>query len=284
MLNMSRTYYKDNQAVLAQINEFEQSYCSSTSITWYTKNTFLFRMLNQVLRQENVTGIFQLRYFIKDLYLQLRELHSQYIKSLSQKTKILTVYRGQTITINQLQQLKENISSIIYVNTFLSTTTDKEVALIYAGVEGSYLVSVLFEINIDTSIATKPFANIEDYSYHKDENEILFALGTMYKIVSVSKFENGHIWIIKLSYDNDVYLQTRILTRHLTRNMHEPIIVCNSSTINQKSFGDLNNESTIFMWNYLLLKIILQMENDQNAKTDMINVCRHFYKNDKIVQ
>ncbi|CAF0977611.1 unnamed protein product [Didymodactylos carnosus] len=162
------------------------------AIDWYTKNTCLYRILNQMFRQENVIGMFQLRYFIKDLYLQLKDLHTNYINSLLPENKSLTTYRGQFITINQVEQLKENINGLIYMNTFLSTTTDRDVGLIYAGADGNkhpYLVSVIFKIEIDTSIISKPFTNINEFSYHKDENEVLFALGSVFKIKSVKNKE-----------------------------------------------------------------------------------------------
>jgi hypothetical protein len=46
---------------------------------------------------------------------------------------ILTVYRGGCISINELENLKNNIVGFISFNTFLSTTLEKHVALLFAG-------------------------------------------------------------------------------------------------------------------------------------------------------
>ncbi len=143
-----------------KISEFDQYYQSTNAIFWYTRNYFLFRLLNQAFRTEDIDNIFKFRFFIVDLYQQLLNLHS------SQRfPSKLTVYRGQSIGLTELEHLKENIGQLISINTFLSTTTDPQVASIFAG-DGtnhpSYERSVLFEMTIDTTRCHKfkPFADI----------------------------------------------------------------------------------------------------------------------------
>ncbi|CAF0984692.1 unnamed protein product [Rotaria sordida] len=87
------------------------------------------------------------------------------------------------------------------MNTFLSTTTDKEVASIFAG-DGanlpSYERSVLFEMTIDTThcYKSKPLADVSKRSHMKDENEILLSMGTISQISSID-IENN-VWFVKL--------------------------------------------------------------------------------------
>ncbi|CAF1227445.1 unnamed protein product, partial [Rotaria sp. Silwood1] len=115
----------------------------------------------------------------------------------------LTVYRGQSLDLIELEYLKENIGQLISINTFLSTTTDEEVASIFAD-DGTnrpaYERSVLFEMTMDTTRChkSKPFADVSKHSYMKDENEILLSMGTIFRIVFVD-IENN-VWIVKLIF------------------------------------------------------------------------------------
>jgi tetratricopeptide (TPR) repeat protein len=198
LIKFSREYYEGNEKEQEKINEFDQYYQSKKAIFWYTRDCFLFRLLNQAFRTEDIDNIFKFRFFIVDLYQQLLDLHSsQHFPSK------LTVYRGQSIGLTELEHLKANIGQLISMNTFLSTTTDPGVASIFAG-DGtnhpSYERSVLFEMTIDTTRCHKfkPFADISQHSYMKDENEILLLMGSIFRISSV-EIENN-VWIIKLIF------------------------------------------------------------------------------------
>ena len=50
------------------IDEFEAYYDAHNAIFWFTRDTFLFRLLNRALRELDVSTLYSLRYFIKDLH------------------------------------------------------------------------------------------------------------------------------------------------------------------------------------------------------------------------
>jgi hypothetical protein len=82
-----------------------------------------------------------------------------------------------------------------------------EIALLYAGhnSQNSLHKSVLFVIDIDIQrkIRKRPFANISKFSQIKDENEVLFTVGTIFKVKSLKKFTD-QLWILHLNlYDDD---------------------------------------------------------------------------------
>lgn len=54
MLDASRHYYRNNIQELKRIDEFERNYQSENAIQWYTKNSFLYSLLNKPLRTEDV--------------------------------------------------------------------------------------------------------------------------------------------------------------------------------------------------------------------------------------
>ncbi len=85
------------------------------SIYWYTKDSFVYRMTNRILRQQNLVTIFKIRYFINELRGK--------IKSLSQNnSNIKTLYRGTIIPEKEYINIEKNLLKPFLLNGFLSTT------------------------------------------------------------------------------------------------------------------------------------------------------------------
>ncbi|CAF4293378.1 unnamed protein product [Rotaria sp. Silwood2] len=202
MLEECRYRYKDNQNGLKIIDEFEITYTSDKALQWYTRDSFLFRLVNEACRTENVDQIYTFRCFLSDLSKQLYQLHSSYISELRNSgIDIFTVYRGQRISAVEFQEIQQNIGQLYSTNTFLSTTYDRDVALKFAGTgaERPKFESVLFQYVIDLNINTKPFANISHESYMKHENEILLSIGTVFCIDSVYPSTENNVWHVTLT-------------------------------------------------------------------------------------
>ncbi|CAF2082743.1 unnamed protein product [Rotaria magnacalcarata] len=208
MLKECRQQYYDNKREIDIIQEFDKEYCAENAIAWYTRECFLYKIVNKALRTDNIDVIFKFRFFIKDLYEELSKMHATYIASVP---SIVYVYRGQYMTIKELTKIKENTHGHISMNTFLSTSTSKQTSLDFVQHNTTYpsLAVVLFEIEIDSTLATKPFANIKSKSYHKEENEVLIAMGSTFSIEKVEQDKQG-IWNVNLVWSNkeDVELLT----------------------------------------------------------------------------
>ncbi|CAM4975065.1 unnamed protein product [Rotaria socialis] len=201
MVEYCRNYYADDKAELDKISYFELNYRSDDAIKWYTRDSFLYRLLNRTLRSENIDDIYKFRFILSELYTRLIELHCDYLQTLLDLDLIpytLTVYRGQLIAPQELDRLKRSLGSLIAMNTFLSTSFDQSASLMFAGngQRRPNYESVLFAIDIDTSTTTTPFADIDKYSWNNSEQEILILVGAMFKIMNI-QYENN-VWIIKL--------------------------------------------------------------------------------------
>jgi hypothetical protein len=86
-----RSHYSNNSSQLAYINEFEETYQSADAIKWYTKDSFLFRVLNLSMQTNNLDAMMSFSHVLIDIYDQLHKLRSQqHNESLTR----LTVYRG----------------------------------------------------------------------------------------------------------------------------------------------------------------------------------------------
>jgi hypothetical protein len=193
-----RRMFSDNQTVLADIDNFETNYHSHTAVQWYTSDSFVWRTINQALRSSNVDVMFKLRHILTSIYSHLNESYRQ---SHSYNQPMETLYRGQLMSCKEFDYFKELRGSIISINTFLSTTTSMQVALMYANqhYENPDLISVVFNIETNPGADTRPYANISRHSLFPDEDEVLFAMGSVFRIGVIRQLPNAdHVWVIYL--------------------------------------------------------------------------------------
>jgi tetratricopeptide (TPR) repeat protein len=193
-----REQYDDDVAKLRIIDELESSYQTNQAIWWYTRDTFLYGILNKALRQQDYILLFTFRFFLRDLYNTLVE-QKHFNES------IIHLYRGQVLDVAELNKLINNQGKFISMNSLLSTSRDRSIAQCFAEAsidpKNDRHRAVLFEIEADTSRTdSKPFADITHCSYYKDnEGEILFMAGSIFSIVDIQQGSEGNaIWTIKL--------------------------------------------------------------------------------------
>ncbi|CAF1315240.1 unnamed protein product [Adineta steineri] len=203
MIKECRATYHNDEIEQKKINDFEQTYESAKACWWYTYDSCIYRLLNKALRTQNTETIFKFRFFINDLHNQISQLYQQYLQTHSSTINhSLTLYRDQRMKIDEIYRLQGSVNQLISMNSFLSATTIKELAEIFADTsdqsnETSPLQSVLFTINIcNMTKDTTPFAFIQNFSYCRDEEEVLFSIGAIFQVVSVKKDNN--MWHVNL--------------------------------------------------------------------------------------
>ena len=81
---------------MEQIDEFQRTYDPREAIKWYTKDIFLYRLMNAWLRGEKVNLIFKLRYFIHDLHNQLAQVQTTYLRQLLPNQTVAEVLSWST--------------------------------------------------------------------------------------------------------------------------------------------------------------------------------------------
>ena len=72
-------------------------------------------------------------------------------------------------------------------------------------------VSILFEIDADPVVVTsKPFADITRHSDFPKEREVLFAIGSLFRIDHIEQNRDG-IWIIQMTLSGENHPDLKIL-------------------------------------------------------------------------
>jgi len=84
-----RLKYKNNIVKQKDIDEFERHYRPEYAITWYTRECFVYDMLNRALRIMEGNTIINMGFLIRDLHQQIQELHRKQLGS----------YRGQSFIL-----------------------------------------------------------------------------------------------------------------------------------------------------------------------------------------
>jgi tetratricopeptide (TPR) repeat protein len=198
-IDLCKIQYQLNPSENGILHEFELDYSSDQALKWYTKESFLYRLLNKALRVRNIDLLFLIRFFINDLQVQLEKLKS---------SKPLRVFRAQLMSLEEFQVFQQSIGQYISMNSFISTSLNRDLALFYLG--NSVLDNenspkrLLFEINADPSIeCIKPFANISELSNFPEEEEVLFMLGSVFRLDAIVFEPDKKIWIIEMTMCSD---------------------------------------------------------------------------------
>ena len=196
MLDMCEEFYRHNKKELEKIESFRLTYTSDKAIEWYTKDCFLYKLLNKALRTEDIELLHIFRFFIIDLCAALEKECFQ----LKNRT-CFTTFRGTQILNEQLETLKQSEGKIISMNGFFSTSRNINVSLSFAGKSQpeAAFQAILFEIKTDPSSTTMVFADIERQSQFNSEEEVLFSLNAVFKIESVRFDSELNVWKIKLT-------------------------------------------------------------------------------------
>jgi len=184
LLKACKAYYRNNEREMKNIEEFRLQYQSNEAIEWYTRNIFLYKVVNKALLDDNIDLIYLFRFFIIDLYNDLLTEKENW-----EESDVLKLYRGTKIPISLIKDYLNSTGKLISIKGFLSTSRDREVALIFAGQNDPSSNSsdergILFEINADPRRAIL-LADITNRSFYQHEEEVLFGPNAVFHVDSV---------------------------------------------------------------------------------------------------
>ena len=200
------------------IPRFENEYNPQTAVWWYTDTSSIYDLLNCALRKLEVDTIINMGFFIRDLHYQIKEQHQK--QFMDYKGKTLVLYRGQGLSTADFDRLRRTKAGLISFNNFLSTSEDRDVswefAIIASTIPGT--IGIIFQMSIDPSSSSTPFAAIKDLSKHKSEEEYLFCMHSIFRIGEIKQLENNDsLYQVDLQLTSDEDPQLRILTEHIQK-------------------------------------------------------------------
>ncbi len=197
LITLCNHEYQNNGVQLSLIREFDNEYTSDQALWWYIRDSFLYRMLNKALRVQNIDLLILFHSLITDIYQQLKD---------NQCLSPIHVYRSQIISDDELNTLRESIGKFISINSFLLTSTNHHAVLGFLRdchvLDG--LHRVLFEIDADPAVITsRPFANISSFSNVENEDEVLFMVGSVFRLVDIHRDDDEQLWMVRIKLCGD---------------------------------------------------------------------------------
>lgn len=168
---------------------FNRTYKSEDAIKWYTNpKSSIYRMISEMSASSNIEDLQNIRFYLGDLYQQLKALHEEQLEEGYFHDKI-TVYRGVRISKDEFERIS-TIGDLLITRNFLSTTYDIEVAKMFSScnppAEGQ--ISAIISMTIKyPEMQTRPMAFIGGHSHVPDENEVLLSLGMVFRIHSTKE-------------------------------------------------------------------------------------------------
>lgn len=209
---LCKRQYKGNNNKLAIVNEFERKYSPDSAIRWYTKQTFLYKLLNKALRVPNIDLLYLFRFFIVDLGKQL---------SKNQCSSPVHVYRAQAMSKEEISRLQKCEGAYISFNSFLSTSLERQAAIVFLNtfVQSQDLQRVLFEIDADPQLENiQPFSEISSLSEIPSESEVLFMMGSIFQLRQMKR-ESNEIWTIRMTLCSANNLRSQKLFQHISTEL-----------------------------------------------------------------
>ncbi|CAF4920361.1 unnamed protein product, partial [Rotaria sp. Silwood1] len=108
-------HYRNNPVEEKTLKQLEEMYNPVNAVWWYTSETFIYRILNRALNRQDFEVLLVFRFLIRDLYKQLANEQQKF------DVPVIIVYRGQIMTVEELESLKINETKFISFNKLLST-------------------------------------------------------------------------------------------------------------------------------------------------------------------
>ncbi|CAF3685689.1 unnamed protein product [Rotaria socialis] len=221
MIEYCRQENASNKAALDIIQNFELNYRPERAIWWYSLDSFLYRMLNRALHVQDIDTLYHFRVFIRDMHRTVSQLHIAMMAS--NERKLTKLYRGQLIPSNDFEKIRSNVGGLLSINRFLSTSADRDLALVFAGKSTNDDTAVLLEISLASNHtdSSAPFAGIAAYSqFGSGEREYLFSMGTVFRIDRIEDIDHDCVCIhLTLTQDNDPQLTA--LANYMSIELHE---------------------------------------------------------------
>ncbi|CAF3790189.1 unnamed protein product [Rotaria sp. Silwood1] len=221
LIELCHDNYKNSECNMKIIDEFDNNYSVETSLWWYTRESLFYRILNKSLREQNIAIMYKFRFLIVDLYRQLKELQEKNVLTFDK------TFRFQLMSKEELEELKNSIGQHVSMNSFLSTTIDRYMAefllssWLSRDESDNNLTAVLFEIDIGSTVTTRPFAEITTKSFFQDEKECLFMLGSVFRIEDIKLHDSDRYWLIRLKLIDENSHQLKDVFNQIKSTMEE---------------------------------------------------------------
>ncbi|CAF5181568.1 unnamed protein product, partial [Rotaria magnacalcarata] len=183
----------------------------------------MFSLYYKALRQRNIPIICAYHFFIYDLYQHIERAHQLFNKT----TSSMHVYRRQIMNKMEIERIKDSNKFDLRLSnsSMLSTSLDHTAASVF--IEGykpnDDYHGVLFEIECNTNLISRPFAEVSKKSYFPDEQEVLFMPGGAFAVNDIQLDQSNQLYVIKLRLCNDQEIQKGFYKKNIFKGDRDAV-------------------------------------------------------------
>lgn len=121
---------------------------------------------------------------------------------------------------DDFQRLQQNIGGLLSIHSFWSTSLDPQISSLLVPFNDPDTQGILFQVLIDTEAKDiAPFANIQSLSHFQTEKEVLFSMGSVFRILRISK-NTDDTWVVSIKPTNEEDSQLKALREHMTEQIN----------------------------------------------------------------
>lgn len=200
-------------------------------VYWYTKVSFVNKLVNKILRKGDLVEIYQIRHFICLLIKSVKKNLSQGGEE-SVKMKPSVLYRGTRLKKDEIKVWEENAGKPMLVNGFISTSEDISIASKFTNRRKENCEPVLIEINLPEDHKDLIYP-IFLQSHFGEEKEYLLGINTFFIVNSIKpiysndKLDYYHIAVTIINIDKFYSFYKERTQPQLCINPHNHILLKN---------------------------------------------------------
>ncbi|CAF1485319.1 unnamed protein product, partial [Rotaria sordida] len=205
------------------LEKLEREYRDHPPSWWYTGPFFIYSMLNHGLRLMDVDVIMRMGFFIRHLHQHIEQLHDEQ-QSREPTSEPFTVFRGQGLSKEVFEKMKQTKGGLISFNNFLSTSRQRHISLGFAhqALSNTNSVAILFVMNIDPMVCVQskiPYVDVKGVGYYDNqEEEMLYTTHTIFRINQIKLIEGNdtdRLWQVNLTLTGNDDNELHTLTSHI---------------------------------------------------------------------
>ena len=207
------------------IKKITEEYFDHSPIWWYTGPYCIYSMLNHGLRLMDTDIIMKMGFFIRHLHNHMDNVYREQ-KAQNPTAVEFTVFRGQGLSHEYFDKMKQSRGGLMAFNNFLSTSLSREISIGFARDSNCDLIAVLFVMKIDPQVCEQAgisFVDVTDEGYYGDtEKEILFATHSTFRIQRMNMIKDAErnlMWEVHLTLVGENDQEMGELTRHVREEM-----------------------------------------------------------------
>jgi len=178
------------------IDDSYNSKLISNAVGWYTNNSFVYRMINQVFQIQSYLDIFYLRFCIFAL--------KNSFKLGNSSIKIKTLYKGTIVSKDELQFIKASINKNFMIYGFTSATSDKNIAIdLIKNHKKNESESILLVFELENCGDNKIFS-MKNFSLNKGDDDYVININNFFKISKIEDEEDFYKVYLNFSLMDDI--------------------------------------------------------------------------------